>query len=270
MATIIRLKNAEFSGDLPSVYPFVAMESAEYAFDFRERLNRYQDLAGKHNLTIYKNDIVNGEVHVEDPSIIDSVDGAGVSPVLGFMSVDYPLAPIPIKGDVKFTVLLVGGMHPSYQWDSNDTAVSSPLLSSLYEYGTGIGSNGIACDVTVSDGRTGVRIQSGTHRMSSPIPPRKPMVQMLTFDGSVFTLHNLTTGEKRSFDAEASQDIGATIPVMTAYTQYVAFGHVHKTSTLSAFPAVYYQVARWNKVLGESEIEKQYQRTKLAFPNLEL
>ncbi|STQ75544.1 hypothetical protein [Grimontia hollisae] len=270
MATIIRLKNAEFSAGLPSIYPFVAMESAQFAFDFRNRLNRFDDLTGNHTLTIYRNDIANGQVHVQDDSVIDDLDGVGVSPVLGFMSVDYPVKPIPIKGGEQFSLLLVGGLHPTYEWNDANNAGSRASLSSLFDYGTGINTAGFSAEIEVGTGYAGARIKSGVFRIGYSAEPRRALVQVLTFDGAVFTLHNLTTGQSTSFDAEKSAEIGAALDVVTTYTSNVALGHYHKTSTLVAFPAAFYQVARWNKVLSASELKEQYARSKQSFPTLVL
>ncbi|EPP5326252.1 hypothetical protein ACXP2N_08130 [Vibrio alginolyticus] len=269
MATILRLNNASFKGDLPNINPFVNFGRLDFGFDFRERESKYLDLAGNHKLKVMKNDINNNEIHVEDETIIDSLGGLGISPILGFLEIDYELNPIPIDGTEKFTLMFVGGQHPSYVWDDIDTAGSSASTSRFYDYGTVVSDSGFAL-TSRTIGRNHTRVV-GQDVLTDNLPsPQTPTVIFLTFDGDKFTMVNKTLGTSSSWSVSTNGGLIDPIPVRNDYSNYVVVGHHHKSSTLSAFPPAVYQLARWNDILQPSEIEAQYQNTKMSFPSLGL
>lgn len=270
ITTIYTLKGADFSGQgLPNINPFVAQNEALYAYDFRARANRLNDLTGKRaDLAPKRNDIVAGILRVPDPTIVfDHDNGAGIRLELGFLETDIPLQPIPIDGSVKFTVMVVGG------WSGVEVPpekiVTTPTVSSLHDYGTGIGStSGFSIDDNKSNKLVGGRVKAGTTNMTTAkdVNTRK-CVLFMTYDGATWTFYNKTMGLTVT-KTNAEMGIVAPIPVHTSIVTHSTVGHYHNSSTLTmCYPAMY-QMAKWGRVLTQAEMDEQYSRSKLAFPSI--
>ncbi len=267
-ATVYTLKNADFSGQgLPSIFPFVAQAEAEFAYDFRTRANRLNDLTGRHaDLVPKRQDIVGGVTRTVDPTIIaDQDSGAGIRLELGYLETDITCPTIPIDGSVQFSVLVVGG-YSGVAFPAEKIAVTAPALANLLDYGTGISASSFCFDDEPVTPLIGNRIKSGGFvNASNKGTSAKKCVMLLTFNGTTWTLHNKTLG---TVVAKTNTELGISGPLApsTAHVTKVVSGHYHSSSTLAArYPALY-QLARWNRVLTQAEIDRQYDFTKAAFP----
>ena len=272
-ATIYTLKNADFSGQgLPSIFPFVAQTEAEFAYDFRTRANRLNDLTGRHaDLVPKRQDIVGGVTRVVDPTIVVDQDaGAGIRLELGYLETDIACPTIPIDGSVQFSILVVGG-YSGVAFPSNKVAMSNALLANLLDFGTSISSSSSFCfddKPGSAPPMIGNRIKSGDFsNASNKGTSTKKCAMILTFNGTTWTLHNKTLG---TVVAKTNTELGITAPLApsTEHVQKVVSGHYHSTSTLAAHYPALYQLARWNRVLTQTEIDRQYAFTKAAFPTI--
>lgn len=269
-ATIYTLKNADFSGQgLPSIFPFVAQTEADFAYDFRSRTNRLNDLTGRHaDLVPKRQDIVGGVTRVIDPTIVVDQDaGAGIRLEMGYLETDITCPTIPIDGSVQFSILVVGGWS-GVQFPTEKISQTAPSLAILLDYGTGISASSFAFEDEPVTPLIGNRIKKGSFvNASNKGTSTKKCVMILTFDGTTWTLHNKTLG---TVVTKTNAELGISGPLApsTAHVKKVVSGHYHSTSTLAArYPALY-QLARWNRVLTQAEIDRQYAFTKAAFPTI--
>lgn len=264
MTTVIKVPGVDWSGrGYPNVVPFVANSDLEFAYDFSDRANRLADVTGKHaDLVPKRQDIVAGIYRVVDPTILVSdVSGQGVSVQMGYLETDMPLANIPVDGSKQFTIMVAGG-YSGIPFPSNKVAATSPGLSTLFDYGTAIGSNGFCIEAALASAQIDSRIKSGSPALTTTITSvATPCVTFLTYDGTSWSLINKTMGNSET-KTNASMGITTPIPVSTAFVTKAVIGHYHGTSTLSAAYPMMYQLAYWNKVLSGTEINEQYARTK--------
>ncbi|WP_323981080.1 hypothetical protein [Aeromonas media] len=269
MTTVYTLKHANFSGQgLPSILPFVAQDEAEYAYDFRARANRLNDLTGKHSdLVPKRNDTIGGIVQVIDPTVVvDQDNGAGIRLEMGFLETDDLLKPIPIDGSVKFTVMVVAGWS-GFVPPPEKTGTSAEIAS-FYDYGTGINANGFSIEDNKSAvNKSGARVKAPSINLSTPknSTTRKSVV-FLTYDGSTWTLHNKTMGLVAT-KTNAELQFVAPIPVHTSVVTHATMGHFYSSTLAACYPALY-QMAKWNRVLTQAEMDTQYAKSKMAFPSI--
>ena len=264
MTYLLKLANADFSNKgLPNINPFVDIDNADFAFDFRKRETKFNDLSSNNvTLTPYKNDISAGIREVDSSIITEADSGLGINIEMGFLQTNEALANIPLDGSEQFTILVVGG-YSGQVFPSNKVAGSSPALCSLFEYGTGISANGFSIETQGIN--AGSRIKSGGQVLSSNmLNTSQKMFMVLTFDGSEWSLHNKTLG---TVETKTNAELGLTslLGVNTSNNSNLVFGHVHTSSTLVALAPSLYQIARWNKVLSSDEINEQYTRSKAVF-----
>ena len=278
MATIIRLKNANFSDrGFPSIDPFVAIADAAFAYDFRNRADRLVDLAGKCTIAPWRNDIVGAgtsaapiRVHHLDSSIIETTsDNLGVFLRLGYLKLGKARTPISIDGRTQFTVMVVGG-NSGETFPADRVAIDPPDICSLLDMGTDITQQGVALEETRRGApgapfSAGVRIKSGEPRLEhvkNTIAQKTCL--FLTYDGTTWTLSNKTLGISSS-TTNAEMGIASTINPCTDWATEFTAGHYHGTSTLAAGQPMLYQLAMWERLLTDSEISDQYARSKMNF-----
>lgn len=257
-ATIFTLKNANFNNpNLPNILPFVSQSNLDFAYDFKNRPNRLNDLTGRHaDLVPIKVDKAANQVGVIDPSIISYLDGDGIKVTLGHLKTDIPIAPIDLGK--PFTIVIVGGVAGTTI--APDKVVSSaPRSANLFDIGTGINSYGLSITAYPSSQSIGARIASPSPVLTSSLSD--VVFVALTYDGQTWTLHNKTHGTTHS---KTNTDLGVsnTINVIKRGVNNVVMGHYLETSTIAALPIALYQVARWGTALTPEEIEKQYQFSK--------
>lgn len=271
MTTIFKLKGADFSSQgLPSVYPYVSPINALFAYDFRKRPNRLEDLTGKNSPMVpWKNDLFRSIRKIDQTMLKDSPDG-GVTLENGFLTSESLLIkPIPADGSEHFTVMVAGGWsgerQPSEEYMPAGTSSSS--IASLFDFGTGISANGFALEATNIG--IGARIVSGGFALDDSISsPTSYAVTFLSFDGETWTLRNKTLNTTHS---KTVTEMGLNRPIGVSGTMPTAtIGHFHKASTLAGRYPTMFQLMKWDKVLTENEIQDQYTRTRFAFPDANL
>lgn len=257
-ATIFTLKNANFNNPtLPNILPFVNQSNLDFAYDFKSRPNRLNDLTGRHaDLVPIKVDKAANQVSIIDPSIITDLDGDGIKVTLGHLKTDIPIAPIDLGK--PFTIVIVGGVADT-AITSDKVVSSAPRSANLFDIGTGINSYGLSISAYPSRQSIGARIASGSTVLTSDLSD--VVFVALTYDGKTWTLHNKTRG---TTDSKTNTDIGVsnTINVNKRDVSNVVMGHYLETSTIAALPIALYQFARWNTALTPEEIDRQYQFSK--------
>lgn len=258
-ATIFTLKNANFNNpNLPNILPFVNQSNLDFAYDFKNRPNRLNDLTGRHaDLVPIKVDKAANQVGMIDPSIISDL-GDGIKVTLGHLKTDIALAPIDLSQ--SFTVIVVGG-NADTTIAPDKVVGSAPDRASLVDFGTSISKVGGFCvDVAIGTKTIGARVLAASHNISTSNAGMAFIA--LTYNDGLWTLYNKTAGNivtKTNAQLGIKSNILAVNP---SAASHVVMGHFMGASTLAALPIALYQVARWNTALTPEEIDKQYQFSK--------
>lgn len=273
MTMIIRVPGVDWAGKgFPNISPFVALSDLEFGFDFLNRSNRLQDLAGKHaDLAPYRQDIAGGITRTLDTTVVvDESNGLGIRVELGYLLTDISMPTIPIDGSMQFTVMVVGG-YSGVVFPPAKVAGLGAGIAGLIDFGTGVTSSSFDLEAAVGEGKWGARIKSAAigNQGNTISQTSKKCVGFLTFNGTTWTLYNKTLGTTIS---KTNTDLGISAALVpnTAHVNKVVMGHYHSTSTISALYPSLYQVAKWNRVLSASEITEQYARTQANKPGLGL
>lgn len=267
-ATIFTLKNANFNNpNLPNILPFVNQSNLDFAYDFKSRPNRLNDLTGRHaDLVPIKVDKAANQVGMIDPTIISDLDGDGIKVTLGHLKTDIALAPIDLSQ--SFTVIVIGG-NGDAGLPSNKVVGANPNRANLIDFGTAISNLGGFCiDTMASTRHIGARVSAGTHNLVAS--HNGPAFIALTYKDGAWTLHNKTNN---TIVTKTNAELGIKgnmLAVNTAAVSHVVMGHFLERSTLAALPVALYQVARWNEALTEEEIEKQYQFSKNSITSIRI
>lgn len=267
MATVIRVKNADWSGlGLPNLFPYVAKDAVEFFYDLGSSGADLSDRSGQLGAIVpYRNDIVGGQSHVQDSSVMVGIDGgAGVRVELGYLLTGAPITDIPIDGSMQFTIMVVGG-YSGEIFPAAKKIAGEPSLCNLYDHGTAITPKGFSMQTVKAEG-FGARIKSSTPVLG-PLALNSKGFRFLTFDGANWTIYDKTAGTS---DSKTNAELGivATIPADSAVLPNSAVGHFHQSSTLAALYPSIYQLGRWGRVLTTEEMDLQIEKTKIAKPVL--
>ena len=266
-ATIFTLKNANFNNpNLPNILPFVNQSNLDFAYDFKSRQNRLNDLTGRHaDLVPIKVDKAANQVGMVDPTIISDLSGEGIKVTLGHLKTDIALAPIDLSQ--SFTVIVVGGNAGTIA--SDKVVGSAPDRANLIDFGTSISKVGGFCvDVAIGTKTIGARVLAASHNISTSNAGTAFIA--LTYNAGIWTLYNKTAGKivtKTNAQLGINSDI---LAVNTSAASHVVMGHFLGASTLAALPIALYQVARWNTALTPEEIDKQYQFSKSGIKSISI
>lgn len=269
MATVYTLQNADFStADLPNINPFINKTTLDFAFDFRKRANRLNDINAKHaDLVPKRNDIVLNQKSIVDATIVKDADnGLGITLELGYLETDVPTANIPIDGSSKFSIMVVGG-YSGTPFPPSKILGGAASIANLYDYGTGVSNKGFAIEATKSV--VGGRIKAHSTNLYDAIVTARKCFIVLTYDGTIWTLHNKTLGTKQT-KTNTQLGISSAIVADKTYVSNLVFGHYHTANTGAALYPSLYQVARWTSVLTDAEIEQQYKLSKNALAGLDI
>ena len=282
MTTIFRLIGANFAGKgLPNLFPFVAKEDMEYAFDFRNRASRLLDLVGKHVITPKRNDPSASIVNVTDPTIITTADnGLGITVDMGYLQCNVPVTAIPAGGAKQFTFMVVGGYSGLVFPVGKRMSGTAPNVANLLDYGSHVAAVGIAIDhdgMYTSNGKsqTYPRIEAPVNSfLDVPVSPAytSKTVTFLSYDGTNWKFYAKSRGYSAAGTNTELVVENNPLAVNSEYTQgFMSLGgFMHGASTLHAGAPTLYQQAMWNRVLTDAEVEAQYQMTKSNFAALSL
>lgn len=283
MGTRIVVTSANWSGKgKPSIFPFVSLSDADFAYDFRSRPTQYSDLTKKTTLTLMRGALSAGNASIafaaDDSVGLVSADGLGLTlDNLGAAFISHIPRTLALDGSVKITAYVVGGYSglafpPGSQFPGSPG--TTPSICNLFDYGSrvnpGFGMtiqrSGFAYNTTATFGaRVGATvINVGKQDIANG--NTKKCAIFLTFDGTKFSVYNATTGFEQTLTA-AELGITAALPVSSAIRPGVAFGTTGQTSNAVLAPTIY-QIAQWGKVLSKTEMLEQYKRTLDAFPGL--
>ncbi|MCH7317948.1 hypothetical protein MMP64_08345 [Acinetobacter sp. ANC 5659] len=267
--TVYKLKDANFTGQgLPNIFPFVAKDSLDYAFNFSGKY--LKDLTAKTpDLVPYRtNSLTGGGSRVVDPTVLtQALNGLGIRLANGCLVTSVPFAPIPIGGARKLSLLFVGG------WDGTtiENPNTTPGISVFFDIGNGVtSSNAPMMQYCKTDKTLGARLRSASSsNIGSTISNEtRQYFMILTFDGDKWSLHNKTLNTVIT-KTNAELGITGTIGVASGSVPlFDHFGHGHISSTIAALPMIICKAAKWNKALTNDEIDLQYQMSKSIFGDL--
>ncbi|MNC58909.1 hypothetical protein D3C75_1086770 [compost metagenome] len=120
----------------------------------------------------------------------------------------------------------------------------------------------------VTNGTLGGRVKSGaTSNIGEVVASGKKSCFFLSYDGLKFTYTNMTTGTVTVKTNADLNILGATLtpdakcPMLISGNYYVAGA---PTAVAGLYPELY-QLAKWNKVLSDSEMQAQYASSKALF-----
>lgn len=269
MGLIIRVAGVDWSGrGLPLAKGFVVPESLLGAFDFRPRTNRFTDLSGKGYIAVpYRNKLDNTALVADQAVLQDTSNGLGVIVRNGSLDFKIPNRVLPIGGAVRFTTMIVGG-YSGLPFDEGQP-VNNATICNLADMGNGVTSGFVPPVIQqyTADTTLGARVR-GTQasNIGAPAPLGQKSCLFVSFDGDKFTYRNMTTGsvvvktaEELGLAAGTSLTPSIRCPTLVAGNYYVG-----ATAVIGLYPELY-QVAQWDKVLTESEMQDQYASSKVLF-----
>ncbi|SSN92796.1 Uncharacterised protein [Klebsiella pneumoniae] len=285
MGTRIIATGADWSGKgKPNISPFISISDADFAYDFRPRVSKYNDLTKKTALALMRGALSAGNASIafnaDDTVGLVSADGFGLTlDNLGAAFISHTPKPLAIDGSLKLTAYVVGGYSGlAFPAGSQYTGSpgSTPSICNLFDYGSrvnpGFGFSlqraGIADATTVAFGG---RINSGAINVGGQNlagATTKKCAIFLTFDGVNIKVYNATTNFEQTVTA-ASLGITAALPISNAIRPGVAFGTTGSISNAALAPTIY-QIAQWGRVLSKPEMVDQYNKTIAAFPEVGL
>lgn len=261
--TVYRLKGADFSGQgLPNIFPFVARDNLEYAFNFSNK--NLKDMSGKTaDLIPYRSTYpAENPIHIIDHTVVSiALNGLGVRVAGGCLVSTKRFSQIPIDGSLQFSILFVGG------WDGTTipTHTANPAIATFLDIGNGVSqSNGPMMQFYKTDRSIGARLRDGSRSNIGSIieDSTRQYFMVLTYDGNQWVLHNKTT---RTKSVKTNVELGITKEITAPTVNVPLFdyiGHGFVASTIAGLPVIACQAARWMKVLSDAEIEAQYQLSK--------
>lgn len=259
MAIVIKLKGVDWTGKgFSNINTFVAKESLIYGFDFKNRVDKYEDVTGNHTVTPYSND---GEGGVVEPNPLvaqPTADGLGVIVQDGVLVSSYDTPTISSSSE-PFTVMVVGA-------DSGINSANTGVI--LFALGYAINNRGVTI-TRVSSGNTMVQIESSTGNLNpnpNTISKTQPSVSFLTYDGvSNWTYTDMTvngTAVGTNLSLEVTDPMIQSDPL--GLGKVALGGNVRNNTKLYGNNPVIYQQAMWSKVLTTDEMYDQYLSTKTA------
>lgn len=264
--TFFKLTSADFTGQsLPNLNTIVSPAQARYAFDFRN--GNLDDVTGNTaSLVPYRVDNV-AYTRTQDATVVQQVfNGLGIKLSGGCLMTSVDFSTIKINGSTPLSILVVGG------W-SGET-VTGASIASFLDIGNGVSSNAQGAVMQFYNsggGQIGARVKSGaaSNVGDTVSPTNKLCFMILTFDGTVWTLVNKTTGKTT---IKTNTELGITadiLPVPNNASNKVGtkhyLGHAHTNSLLDSLPVNLCQVVYWDKVLSGTEIDAQYALSQSMF-----
>lgn len=269
MGLIISVAGVDWSGrGLPLVKGFVAPESLLGAFDFRPRTNRLSDLSGKGYVAVpYRNKLDNTALVVDQTVLQDTANGLGVIVRNGSLDFKVPNRVLPIGGSVRFTMMVVGG-YSGLPFDAGQP-VNNAAICNLADMGNGVTSGFVppVIQQNSADTTLGARVRGNqASNIGAAAPLGQKSCLFLSFDGTKFTYRNMTTG---SIVVKTAEELGVAAgtsltPSIRCPTLVAGNYYVGATAIIGLYPELY-QVAQWDKVLTESEMQDQYASSKVLF-----
>ena len=265
MTTIYTLIGADFRNtDLPNIFPFVAKNELEFAYDFGHGVESLKDLSGNDRNAIAMLNDLNSAIRKKDDSILVSANGGkGIRVELGYIDTQIPIRPTKLTDE--FTVMLVGGyMGEAFPANKLKPAVAAPTFASLLDFGTNIGGNSFGFESYKT--LMGVKVKYGEPNLISNHTGAAAL--FLTRKSGVWTLRDMTnnrTVSKTNAELGITGDLGV---YMQGRVSTVVIGFYETMTMLNALYPTIYQAARWNRPLTDAEIEQQYAKTKRDKDNL--
>ncbi len=279
MTFLIRVAGADWSGKgMPNIVPFVATDSLEYGFDFRNRPSMLTDVTGKHTITPKRNDPAGGIVNITDPTVVVPVlDGTGIRVDLGYLQSSKPIITFAAGNAGLFTFMVVGSAS-GVAFPPEKVAGGAPLASILLDNGSVVSPTGFSIDNLLAGGsfpgRKAARIESPGVVLNPETSNQviySPCVQFLTYNGVNWTLYNMTRGTSATgTNAELSVADPMVVTASANGGKINLGGSGHPSSTLHAHFPTLFQSAMWNKVLTTQEMAAQYANTKASRPLVSL
>lgn len=271
MSVIIRVKGVDWSGKgFPLVSGFVALANIEAAFDFRPRENRLLDVSGKGFVaTPYRNLLLANKALVADDTVLEETsNGLGLIVRNGALDYGLPNRPCPVGGSEGFTLMVVGG-YSGIPFDL-DQPVQNAGICSFLDSGNGVtlSESMPMLQQNLINGSLGGRVKHGSiSNVGAVEHVGKKSCFFLSYDGQKFVYTNKTTGVVVTKTNAELGITGLSIGVNVMSPRLIS-GNNYTSGSPSAITGHYpelYQVAKWNKVLNDSEMQAQYASSKLLF-----
>lgn len=271
MGLIIRVSGVDWSGKgFPLAKGFVAQDALRGAFDFRPRANRLSEVTGKGFVAVaYRNKLDNTAL-VADPTVLqDTANGLGLIVRNGALDFKIPNLAIPIGGNVRFTMMIVGG-YSGIPFDTGQPA-NNATICNLADMGNGVTPADVppVLQQYLVDGSLGARIRANAaSNIGAPAGVGQKTCFFVTYDGVKFSYRNMTTG---SVVDKTPAELGIVASTLTpaARTPNLIAGNyfVGTTAIIGHYPELY-QVAQWNRVLTLAEMKDQYGASKAVFSSV--
>lgn len=264
MTTIFKLKNANFNNNkLPNIFPFVAIGSLDFAYNFSERESRLEDFVSGSQATAYKNDIKAGIIRQPDPTIVKTTDdGLGIKVEMGYLKLSDDAQ---INLSDEFTIMVAGG-YSGDVFPSEKVAVIGPYICMLLDFGSGVGKEGLG--IQYQQNKLGASINSTAVNLGGAINTKsQKSVLFITYKSGVWTLFNKTTEDVQTTTNDVL-GVSGVLGYNSTNADGVSIGHTHKAATTGAFAPVVYAAAKWGRVLNQQEMEAQYKILKGSVPHL--
>lgn len=279
MTFLIRVAGADWSGKgMPNIVPFVATDSLEYGFDFRNRPSMLNDVTGKHTITPKRNDPAGGVLNLTDPTIIVPVlDGLGIRVDLGYLQSSKSTITWSPGNPGQFT-FMVAGTASGAAFPPEKIAGGAPGASILLDSGSAVTPTGFTLDNQTAggaaQGRKFARVESSGPALNpeaGTFPVYSPCVQFLTYNGLSWALYNMTRGVSATgTNTELAVADPLVITVGANGGKINLGGSGHPSSSLHMHSPTLFQSAMWNKVLSPQEMAAQYANTKASRPSISL
>lgn len=283
MGTRIVAVGADWSGKgKPNIFPFVSLSDADFAYDFRPRTTKYNDLTKKTTISLMRGTLSPGNASIAfstDNTVgLVSADGQGLTiDNLGAAFISSIPKALALDGSVKLTAYVVGG-YSGLAFPAGSQYPGSPgqtpQICNLFDYGNrvlkdrgftiesdGYGSN--------SSAQFGGRVNSYNPSVGSQLVGTTRTAKcaiFLTFDGTNFTVYNATTGFTET-KTVADLGITAALPVSASIVPGIGIGATGTASNAALSPTIY-QIAQWSRVLSKTEMDLQYSKTRAAFSGI--
>lgn len=270
MGLVIRIKGADWSGKgYPLVRGFTAEESLVAGFDFRLRDDFLNDVSGHGFKAIAYRNAVNNTPLVADPSVLErTANGLGIVVRNGCLDFGVPNRALAVGGAVHFTMLIVGG-YSGLPFDSGQAqAPAGATICNLADMGNGLTAGEVppVLQQYRVDSTLGARVKaSAVSNIGAAATLGRKTCFFLTYDGLKFVYKNMTTG---AIVTKTNQDLGLTVQTLTPSTRcptLVSGNYFVGTSAIIGLYPELYQVAQWNRVLTETEMQEQYAASKIIF-----